>query len=149
RGGPLEQVERGGLGAGTGRAFLALAPASPPGARSPEGRVLQRQPRQGLELVARMGAEVGVEARLAAVSRRWQCEHDDPGPALLELLAEREDGLEEVRPDPDIRVRSDDRLAIHPVDAVEVGNRAALGLPAPQAAHGHRREALLVALERL
>jgi len=58
--------------------------------------VLQREPRQRLERLARVCAEVVVEAGLGAVARWWELEHSDLRAAPLELLAKGEDRLDKI-----------------------------------------------------
>ena len=146
--GPLEEIERRGLGARVVALLLPLAPPAPPGAGPGEGRVLQREPRQRVERLARVRAEEVVQADLRPARRR-QLEHGDLRAAPLELLAEGEHRLQQVRARPDIGVRDDHRLPLHPVDAVEIGDRPAGGLPVPEPADRDAGEAVLIRPERL
>ncbi len=58
-------------------------------------------------------------------------------------------GLQKVRPRPDVGVWNNHGLSLVPVDAVEVGDRPAGGLPVPETADGDADEAFLVRLEGL
>src|SRR5437899_11858551 len=111
--------------------------------------MLERQPRQLVERFDRTFAEVVVETSFRAVGSGWELQHGDLRAAPLELLAEREHRLQEIRARPDIGVWDDHRLAFAPVDAVEVDNRPAGGLPVPEAADGDAGAAFLIRLERL
>src|SRR5204863_9956443 len=102
--GSLEQVERARLRSSVVRLLLSLHPAAPPGARPAEGRVLEREPRQRVECVERMRAQVVVEADLRAIRTGGKLPGGDLRVAPLELLAEREHRLQEIRARPDVGV---------------------------------------------
>src|SRR5438034_10228780 len=109
--------------------------------------MLERQPRQRVESFEGMRAEVVVEAGLRAVGSGWELQHADLRATSLELLAEREDRLQEIRPRPDVGVGRDDQVALVPVNPIEIRDRPAAGLPVPEAADRNAGEAFLVRLE--
>ncbi len=111
--------------------------------------MLQCQPRQGVERLARVRAEVIVEPDLGAVRAGRELQRGHLGAARLQLLAQRKDRLQQIGPRPHVGVRDDHRLALAPVDAVEIGDRPAIELPAPETADCDTGEALLIRLERL
>src|SRR5206468_3242340 len=117
--------------------------------RPGEGRVLEREPRQRVECVERMRAEIVVEADLRAVRTGGNLQRGDLRAAPLELLAEREHWLQEIGTGPDVGVRDDHRFALVPVDPVQLRDRPAPGLPVPEAADRDAGEAILIRLERL
>src|SRR5437867_5392511 len=147
--GSLEQVEGTRFRSSVVRLLLSLHPAAPPGGSPAEGGVLERQPRQRVERFERTRAEVVVETGLRAVGSGWKLQHADLCAATFELLAEREGRLQEIRTGPDVGVRDDDGLALVPVDAVEVRDRPAAGLPVPEPADRDAGESFLARLERL